>query len=168
MCSLTIQLRTRWPYQFPRNWRRVPFAAVGQNMRWAAMIWDGSLNAVSRGAGITVPSFPYPVSKGVKMICDRYRVALIGMALATLVCVASIPAMASSSDDASAAAKAVSEQSISNIQHALDEQRYVDAGNMLNQVLVDGAQDPRIVLLVGELSLARSNYSDALASFTSI
>jgi Flp pilus assembly protein TadD len=102
------------------------------------------------------------------MIYDRYRVALIGMALATLVCVASIPAMASSSDDASVAAKAVSDQSISNIQHALDEQRYVDAGNLLNQVLIGGAKGPRIDLLVGELSLARSNYSDALASFASI
>jgi len=79
-----------------------------------------------------------------------------------------MPAMASSSDDASAAAKTVSDQSISNIQHALDEQRYVDAGNFLNQVLIGGAKGPRIDLLVGELSLARSNYSDALASFTSI
>lgn len=101
------------------------------------------------------------------MIGNRYRIALVGT-LAALVCLASLPAIASSANAPSAAAKSVSDQSISDIQHALDEQRYVDAGNMLNQVLVDGAQDPRIVLLVGELSLARSNYSDALASFTSI
>ena len=102
------------------------------------------------------------------MICNRYRAALIGPAVAALLCAASMPAMASSASDPSEAAKTVSEKSISDIQHALDEQRYIDAGNMLNQVLVVGAPDPRIVLLVGELSLARSNYSDALASFTSI
>jgi Flp pilus assembly protein TadD len=102
------------------------------------------------------------------MICNRYRAALIGTALAAFVCAASLPAMAASFGDRSAAGKTASDESISNIQHALDEQRYVDAGNMLNQVLIGGSQDPRIVLLVGELNLARSNYSDALASFSSI
>jgi Flp pilus assembly protein TadD len=102
------------------------------------------------------------------MNCLRHRVSVAGMALTAIVWLQTMPAVSSPSNDPSATAKIVSDESISDIQHALDEQRYVDAGNLLNQTLVGGSQDPRIVLLVGELSLARSNYSDALASFVSV
>ncbi|HVV65561.1 MAG TPA: tetratricopeptide repeat protein [Rhizomicrobium sp.] len=57
---------------------------------------------------------------------------------------------------------------IVNIERALDEQRYVDAGRMLDQALMAGARDRRLVLLVGELSLARARYEDALSSFRRI
>jgi Flp pilus assembly protein TadD len=80
-------------------------------------------------------------------------------------CLVSVPAWAWFFD-APTATKSVSDQSISDVQQALDEERYVDAGNLLNHLLAAGAQDPRIALLVGDLNLARSNYSEALASFT--
>jgi Flp pilus assembly protein TadD len=55
-----------------------------------------------------------------------------------------------------------------NIQRALDEQRYVDAGRMLDASLMAGSHDGRLILLVGELSLARARYEDALSSFRRI
>jgi Flp pilus assembly protein TadD len=69
---------------------------------------------------------------------------------------------------APAAAKPVNESAIAEIQRAIDEQRYVDAAGGINQALVAGANDPRLSLLTGELSLARSRYDDALASFKSV
>jgi len=99
---------------------------------------------------------------------NRYSIALSGTILAVLVSVATIPAMASLSDNTSDTTKSANEQTISDIQHALDEQRYVDAGNLLNQALLGGVKDPKLDLLVGELSLARSNFSEALASFTTV
>lgn len=51
-------------------------------------------------------------------------------------------------------------------QQALDEQRYSDAGQLLDRALAGGMTDPRLVLLTGELYLARDRYEDAVTSFT--
>ena len=62
----------------------------------------------------------------------------------------------------------VSDAAIANIQRALDEQRYLDAGHLLDQVVIAGGDDPRITLLIGDLQLARGQYADALASFKEV
>lgn len=54
---------------------------------------------------------------------------------------------------------------VEDIQRALDEERYVDAGNMLEQAALAGGSDPRIPILMGRLSLARGRYDSALTSF---
>lgn len=54
---------------------------------------------------------------------------------------------------------------VANVQRALDEGRYLDAGRMLDGAILGGGDDPRLMLLTGELALARGAYSDALARF---
>lgn len=51
---------------------------------------------------------------------------------------------------------------------AIDEQRYSDAGKLLDRAFAAGMLDPRLVLLTGELHLARGENEDALASFSSV
>jgi tetratricopeptide (TPR) repeat protein len=62
----------------------------------------------------------------------------------------------------------VGDEAVAQIQRALDEQRYLDAGRMLNQAMLTRADDPRLVVLAGELNLSRARYNDALTSFKSI
>lgn len=50
---------------------------------------------------------------------------------------------------------------------AIDEQRYADAGKLLDRAFAAGMSDPRLVLLTGELHLARGENDDAIASFSS-
>jgi len=54
---------------------------------------------------------------------------------------------------------------VEDIQAALSEQRYVDAGRMIDQALLSGAKDPRLIVLGGELSLARGRHAQALQAF---
>lgn len=51
---------------------------------------------------------------------------------------------------------------------AIDEQRYTDAGKLLDRAFAAGMSDPRLVILTGELHLARGQNEDALASFSSL
>ncbi len=89
-----------------------------------------------------------------------------GSALLAAVFLIATPAV--SAPSAAPAAKPASESTIAEIQRAMDEQRYVDAAAGINQAVVSGADDPRLTLLTGELSLARSRSGDALASFKTI
>ena len=66
-----------------------------------------------------------------------------------------------------AAPAAVTNEAVSQIQQAIDEQRLLDAARMLDAALLAGARDPRLGLLSGDLSLARANYPLALASYRS-
>jgi len=57
---------------------------------------------------------------------------------------------------------------VKDIQTALAEQRYVDAGALLDQALSSGTKDPRLIVLGGELQLVRGQTKQALASFRSV
>jgi Flp pilus assembly protein TadD len=57
------------------------------------------------------------------------------------------------------------EAGIAAVQQALDEQRYVDAGQMLDEALLAGIKEPRLVLLGGELNLGRGRFGQALSAF---
>jgi Flp pilus assembly protein TadD len=59
----------------------------------------------------------------------------------------------------------ITDAALAEIQHAIDEQRYVDAGKMIDQAYLAGITDPRLLVLSGELNLAKGRYEDALASF---
>jgi Flp pilus assembly protein TadD len=63
---------------------------------------------------------------------------------------------------------AVSDERVSEIQAAVDEQRYADASRMIDQATISGSTDPRIMLLSGELSLARGKYDEALKTFKQV
>ena len=64
-----------------------------------------------------------------------------------------------------AAAPVVSEASLSDIRHAIDEQRLLDAARMLDQAVLNGVKDPRLAVLGGDLSLARGRYEPALSDY---
>src|SRR5215471_7947386 len=70
--------------------------------------------------------------------------------------------------DSNAAPKVADDQVIAHIQQAIDEERYVDAGTLLDRALSSSESDPRLTLLVGKLNLTRGRYDLALASFKSI
>jgi Flp pilus assembly protein TadD len=63
---------------------------------------------------------------------------------------------------------AASDDTISQIQAAFDDQRYLDAGKLLDQALLSSGGDPRLAYWAGELSLARGQYQDALTNFATI
>ena len=88
---------------------------------------------------------------------------LTGALLASAV---AAPAMARKKPPAAAAA--VSDENVAEIQAALDEQRYVDAGRLIDKTVIAGMSDPRITLLSGELSLARGRYDEALKTFKQV
>jgi len=102
------------------------------------------------------------------------RITLLAAASALLLVAA--PAQAKSlfgfrHDEAKPAAVAAPDTAAANAavtatQQALDEQRYADAGELLDRALASGMTDPRLVLLTGELYLARERYDDAVTSFT--
>jgi Flp pilus assembly protein TadD len=48
------------------------------------------------------------------------------------------------------------------VQAALDEQRFVDAGRMIDKAVLSGAKDPQFQLFAAELDLARGRYDSAL------
>jgi Flp pilus assembly protein TadD len=62
-------------------------------------------------------------------------------------------------------AAATDDGAVRQIQQAIDEQRYVDAGRMLDEVLLAGGKDLRLNLLAGDLDLARGHWGDALADY---
>jgi tetratricopeptide (TPR) repeat protein len=67
----------------------------------------------------------------------------------------------SKSQPDSAAAAALAAQ----VEQALDEQRDVDAGNLLDEAATKDLKSPALTRLGGELLLARGNYTDALDVF---
>jgi Flp pilus assembly protein TadD len=62
----------------------------------------------------------------------------------------------------------VSDATIQQIKIAFDDQRYLDAGKLLDQALLVAHGDPRLTYWAAELSLARGRYQDALTNFSSI
>jgi Flp pilus assembly protein TadD len=71
-----------------------------------------------------------------------------------------------SSEKTSGRAKAASLEAA--VAQALAERRYVDAGTLLDQALVQNVSSPELTRLNGELLLARGHYADALTVFRSL
>lgn len=95
------------------------------------------------------------------MIWSPPRLIVAGLAAGLIACAASVPALAKDRP----ANKSVAAYDITEIQAAMDEQRFVDAGKMLDRAILSGASDPRLVVINGELALARGRYDDALKMF---
>lgn len=62
----------------------------------------------------------------------------------------------------------VSNETVAQIQAAFDDQRYLDAGKILDQALLASGADPRLTYWAGELNLVRGRYQDALTNFTRV
>lgn len=54
------------------------------------------------------------------------------------------------------------------VRQALDEQRYVDAGSLIDEATVGGVRSPELVTLAGEVFLARGRFQEALDDFSQI
>jgi Flp pilus assembly protein TadD len=61
-----------------------------------------------------------------------------------------------------------SQRYLEEVQRALDEQRLVDAGKMIDQALLAGDKSPQLAIYSGHLSLARGRYEAALGSFKQV
>ena len=94
----------------------------------------------------------------------KYGIAVIGCVLASM----PVPAMAGWFDGSTQPSTTITDQAIAQIQGALDDRRFLDAGKMLDQALMSGSNDPRLALFAGSLNLARSRYDDALSNFKKI
>jgi Flp pilus assembly protein TadD len=66
---------------------------------------------------------------------------------------------------ASTTSSTTSNEVIQNVERAIHEQRFLDAGRLLDEVLLSGARDPRLAVLSGELNLARGRPGPALDSY---
>ena len=103
------------------------------------------------------------------MVHQKPSAAFLAVAAAVLLMAASPSALAGPTADKTQAAQQktipVSDETVTEIQRAIDEQRYVDAGNLLDQALIASGGDPKLLLLAGRLDLSRGSYADALSSF---
>lgn len=90
------------------------------------------------------------------------------MFLLAAVAVLSLTASVSNAGILSRAAKpapTVSDAAVAEIQRAIDEQRLLDAGRYLDETQLAGVKDARLLVLGGDLNLARGRYNAALASY---
>lgn len=76
------------------------------------------------------------------------------------------PALAGLFDSTPKPSSAVSDETISQIQSAFDDERYLDASKIVDQSLFSHADDPRLTYWAAELSLVHGAYQDALTNFT--
>jgi len=88
------------------------------------------------------------------------RLSHVGLALVALLLTAA-PAAAKTPSAGGVLTSAVAAE----IRRAIDEQRLLDAGRMVDQAMVDGVRDPRLLILGGDLNLARQRYNVALTSY---
>ena len=95
-----------------------------------------------------------------------FNVRLVAAAMLAGLAVAA-PSGAGWFDSGEPAAK-VSDDAVAQIQRAVDDERYLDAGRMLNEAMLQAGSDPRLLLLAGQVSLYRGQYDAALKSFKQI
>jgi Flp pilus assembly protein TadD len=95
-----------------------------------------------------------------------WRHAAVAILTAALVSGSAAPAFAKKK--AAEAAAQISAERISEIQSAIDEQRYVDAGRLIDRTMISGGSDVRVTLLSAELSLARGRTEEALKTFKEV
>ncbi|MBA4010524.1 MAG: hypothetical protein C0481_01535 [Phenylobacterium sp.] len=79
--------------------------------------------------------------------------------------IAATPAQAGIFGRDDKASPQVSAAAVAEIQRAMDEQRLIDAGRMLDSAQVAGVRDPRLEVLGGDLNLRRGRLNAAYASY---
>lgn len=79
--------------------------------------------------------------------------------------VSAAPAFAGLFDSTPKSSSAVSDETISQIQSAFDDERYLDANKIVDQSLLSDGDDPRLSYWAAELSLVHGAFQDALTNF---
>ena len=85
-----------------------------------------------------------------------------------LLCASLAPAQAGLFDSEPKKQPTLSDGTVAQIRSAFDDQRYLDAGKILDQALLSSGNEPRLAYWAGELNLVRGRYQDALSNFTSV
>jgi len=85
-----------------------------------------------------------------------------------LLCASLAPAQAGLFDSEPKKPPTLSDGTVAQIRSAFDDQRYLDAGKILDQALLSSGNEPRLAYWAGELNLVRGRYQDALSNFTSV
>ena len=86
---------------------------------------------------------------------------------ALLLCASLAPAQAGLFDSEPKKA-VVNNETITQIQTAFEDQRYLDASKTLDQALLATGSDPRLTYWAGKLSLVHGRYQDALTNFSRV
>jgi Flp pilus assembly protein TadD len=63
------------------------------------------------------------------------------------------------------AKQALNDQTVADIQRAIDEKRFLDANAMIDMAVLAGSKDPRLGLLLAKSDLGRGRYDQALGEF---
>ena len=92
----------------------------------------------------------------------KFRIAC---AVAVVLTVSSPASAFSSANPALSSQQAQQDRIVFEARRAVEEERYLDAGRIIDQALVSGVVDPRLTLLVGELHLVRGRPAEALTAF---
>jgi Flp pilus assembly protein TadD len=75
------------------------------------------------------------------------------------------PGVALAKETKAQAKQIANDQIVADVQQAIDEKRYLDAGSMIDTAVLGGSRDPRLALLSAKLDLNRGRYDDALGKF---
>jgi len=86
----------------------------------------------------------------------------------TVVILAGAPAQAGWFSDDTPSTPTASSQTLDQIRQAFEDQRYVDAGQLLDRALMISGTDPQLLYWAAELNLARGRYQDALNGFKAL
>jgi Flp pilus assembly protein TadD len=86
-------------------------------------------------------------------------------ALAGAVLAAALGGVAVAKDKGPKPQEIAIEKTVADIQSAIDEKRYLDAGSMIDMAVIAGSKDPRLGLEAARLDLARGRYDQALDQF---
>jgi Flp pilus assembly protein TadD len=103
-----------------------------------------------------------PAARGLRRILAVSAAATIGLAI----CQAG-PTWAGlfGHHAAPRAGATITDAQLAQIQRAMDEERYVDAGRLLDGYAIADIKDPRLNILTGDLALARGRFEDAITEF---
>jgi Flp pilus assembly protein TadD len=94
----------------------------------------------------------------------RKTLALVLAGAALAAAVSAVPAGGAVAKE-SKAKQIVSDQTVSDIERAIDEKRFMDAGAMIDMAVLSGSKDPRLGLLAAKVDLGRNRYDQALQEF---
>lgn len=86
-------------------------------------------------------------------------------ALTAIILCAAPPALAVAAKGPSADTKRSDAAQVEDIQAAISEQRYVDAGRLIDHALLSGVKNPMLIIHSGELNLVRGRHELALGVF---
>jgi Flp pilus assembly protein TadD len=89
--------------------------------------------------------------------------ALAAAALAGVL--GSAPGAALAKETKAQAKQVLTDKNVADIESAIEEKRFIEAGAMIDMVVLSGSKDPRMPLLAAKLDLSRGRYDQALDKF---